>query len=68
MIKMAILVMAYLIIGCLFAIATVTLAGEDAEEGTTLAFMVLSFFVWPVMVLFFIAAVALELFRRLRDD
>lgn len=68
MIKMAILVMAYLIIGCLFAIATVTLAGEDAEEGTTLAFVVLSFFVWPVMVLFFIAAVALELFRRLRDD
>ena len=68
MIKMAILVMAYLIIGCLFAIATVTLAGEDAEEGTTLAFVVLSFSVWPVMVLFFIVAVALELFRRLRDD
>ena len=68
MIKMAILVMAYLIIGCLFAIATVTLAGEDAEEGTTLAFVVLSFFVWPVMVLFFVVAVALELFRRLHND
>ena len=68
MIKPIIFIMAYLIIGCLFAIATVTLAGEDAEEGTTLAFVVLSFFVWPVMVLFFIAAVALELLRRLKDD
>lgn len=68
MIKTAIFVMAYLIIGCLFAIATVTLAGEDTEEGTTLAFVVLSFFIWPVMVLFFVVAVALELLRRLRDD
>lgn len=68
MIKPIILIMAYLIIGCLFSIATVTLAGEDTEEGTTLAFVVLSFFVWPVMVLFFIVAVALELLRRLKDD
>lgn len=66
MIKTTIFIMAYLIIGCLFAIATVTLAGEDAEEGTTLAFIVLSFFFWPVMVLYFVAAVVLELFRRLR--
>lgn len=68
MIKPIIFIMAYLIIGCLFAIATVTLAGEDAEEGAMLAFIVLSFFFWPVMVLYFVAAVALELFRRLRDD
>lgn len=66
MIKMAILVMAYLIIGCLFAIATVTLAGEDAEEGTTLAFVVLSFFVWPVMVAFAIVTFVVRLIRGFR--
>ena len=67
MIRTFIFLVIYFTIGCVFALAFAALA-DDTDEGAALALAILSIPLWPVMVLFFVVAVALELFRRLHND
>ena len=65
MIKIAILIIIYFTIGCIFGLS-VAAFDEDLDDGVALVFAVLSVVFWPAMVMLFAATAILMWFRRLR--
>ena len=65
MIKIAILIIIYFTIGCIFGLS-VAAFDEDLDDGVALVFAVLSVVFWPVMVAFAIVTFMVRLIRGFR--